>query len=62
MVPEVKIKTARSVIVAFAAGVITDGTGRSADLRKVIDGSSGTDTLSNENKFKVKWRVEPGTN
>jgi hypothetical protein len=45
VVPDVKTKTARSVIVAFAGGDITEG---------VIDGSFGAGIESNDDRFRVK--------
>jgi hypothetical protein len=62
VVPDVKTKTARSVIVAFAGGGITEGTGKSVNLRRVIDGSFGAGMESNEDRFRVKWRLGPLTN
>jgi hypothetical protein len=62
VVPDVKTKTARSVIVAFAGGDITDGSGKSPILRRVIDGSCGAGIELNDDIFRVKWRLGPVTN
>jgi hypothetical protein len=53
-VPDVKTKTARSVIVAFAEGDIIDGRGNSPTLRRVIEGFFGAGTESNDDRFRVK--------